>query len=356
MPQQLQHVGSYNGYLPELTGQVIAYVRKPEAFRLNQYVQYVPTKKKNAAFVQLGVDVFVRAVTDEEDAWEDGDSRKQMGEYNKIPYKMIPFRTVRRNTAWKLGSEAIEETTAFKLRPAHVDMATSMRMTKRTNKVITSLQTAANWSSNTATANSLNGGKGTWDKGSVDPNSPNYLAIYKSLVTAAQKIHLATNGRVTPTDLVTVVSPGAAIAMSSSPEMVSYVARSPYAREVLEKGFDPQYQLWGLPSTYRGFKFVVEDAPIVTSREKADGTEATTTRTYIKNDTTAIMVSRPGGLDGEYGTIGNFSTVQIYYYGGMLEVEAFSDNEDRLVRGHVSDDIYVAIASPISGYLITSII
>jgi hypothetical protein len=352
----LAHVGGFNGYMPVLSGQVIAYTMKPEKFALNKYVQYVPTTKDNGAFVQLGVDAFVRAVSDEEDAWEDGDDRTQMGEYNKIPYKMVPFRTQRRNTAWQLGQKAIEQTDAFKLKPAHVDMATSIRMTKRTKVVIDTLQTSSNWGANTAAANTLNGGKGKWNLGSSTEGSANYLAIYSTLVECARRINLATNNTVTPTDLRVVVSPAAAIKISSAPEMVDYVKQSPYAREVLEKGFDAQFQLWGLPSSYRGFQFVVEGAPIVTEREKASGTEATTNRTNIKNDTTAIVVAQPGGLIGEYGAIGNFSTVQIYYYGGMLEVEAFSDPENRRVRGHVSDDIKVVIASPISGFLITSII
>src|SRR5678816_921665 len=190
----LAHVGGFNGYLPTLTGQVISYARKPSKWPLNNYVQYVPSKKSNGAYVQLGVDAFVRAVTDEEDAWEDGDDRTQMGEYNKIPYKMIPFRTMRRNTAWQLGEKAVEETDAFKLKPAHVDMATSVRMTKRTNKVIKFLETSANWpATNVATANSLNNGLGTWNLGSADPNSGNYLTIYSTLVEVARRINLATN-------------------------------------------------------------------------------------------------------------------------------------------------------------------
>jgi hypothetical protein len=356
----LAHIGGFNGYLPTLTGQVISYARKTENFKLNEYIQYVPTKKTNGVYVQLGVDAFVRAVTDEEDAWEDGDDRTQMGEYNKIPYTMIPFRTMRRNTAWQLGQKAIEETDAFRLKPAHVDMATSIRMTKRTKKVIDYLQTVGNWpTTNTATANTLNGGKGTWDLGSADPTSANYLGIYLTLVNVAQRINLATNARVKPTDLRFILSPAAAIKTAAAPEMVDYVRNTPYSREVMEKGFDPQYQMWGLPSTYKGFTFIVEDAPIVTERESTTAgviNEATTNRGRIKNDTTCICVARPGSLDGEYGALGNFSTVQIYHYGGLLEVEAFTDAENRRIRGHVSDDVFVALASAISGFLIQTIL
>ncbi len=356
----LAHVGPFSGHLPVLTGQVVSYARKPSKWPLNEYIQYVPTKKKNAAFVQLGVDAFVRAVTDEEDAWEDGDDRTQMGEYNKIPYKMIPFRTMRRNTAWQLGEEAIEETDAFKLKPAHVDMATSVRMTKRTQKVITFLQTSSNWpTSQVATANTLNGGKGKWNLGSADPNSATYLAIQATLTEVADRINLATNGVVMPTDLVFILSPQAARKIAMAPEIVEFCRNTNYSREYMEKGLDPGYMLYGMPKFYKGFKFIVENSPIVTERETTSAgaiTEATTNRTRIKNDTTCICVSRPGGLDGEYGSLGNFSTVQIYHHKELLQVEAYTDAENRRIRGHVCDDIYVALASAISGFLITSIL
>jgi hypothetical protein len=173
-------------------------------------------------------------------------------------------------------------------------------------------------------------------------------------VAAAQVIHLATNAKVKPTDTVTIISPPLAKLMSSAPELTNYCRESPYAREFINNGFDPQYNLWGIPARYRGFKFAVEDAPIVTERPLASGVEATTNRTYIKNDTTAVMVARPGTLDGVYGAP-SFSTIQIYHVGGLMEVEERSDTWNRRVEGTVSEDYKEVIASSISGYLITSV-
>ena len=157
-----------------------------------------------------------------------------------------------------------------------------------------------------------------------------------------------------PTSLVTVLSPKAAIATAASPEMQNYCRESPHSKEILEKGLDPQYSLWGLPAQYKGFKFVVEDAPIVTEYPKADGTEATANRTRLKNDTTAVIVSRQGGLDGEYGAP-SFSTIQIYHYGAITQVEAFDEPKHRRVEGHVVTDCAVELAASVAGYLVTNI-
>jgi len=350
----LRYASPSNTFIPEATGQVIAYVRKPEQFKLNKYVQLVPAPKTVGVFAKFGRDSFVRVNSDAEFAWQDGDERPK-GHYHQVPFEWTEFRTFRRAYPWTLGDETIEGSTgSLPIKQVYQAMAASIAMTNRTNRVITLLQTAGNWGSNTAAANTLNGGAGIWPTGSDDPTSPNYDAIYKSLVAAAQAIHLATNAVVQPTDLVTIISPSLAKSISSAPELQNYVRESPFAAQFVKEGFDPQYQLWGVPQTYRGFKIVVEDAPIVAERALASGVEATTNRTYIKNDTTAVMVARPGSLDGVYGAP-SFSTVQIYHHGGLMEVEERNDNWNRRTEGSVSENYKEVLASNISGYLITNV-
>ena len=347
----LRYISPTNAFLPEMTGQVIAYVRKESDFSLNKYVQYVdgPTL---GVYCKMGRDQFVRRVTDAEFAWEDGDERPR-GEYQKVPFELTEYRTFRRDYPWSVGNKAIATAKAFKPKAVHASMAISIAMTNRTARVVSLLETSSNWGTHTADANTLNGGRGNWANASGDPTSPNYLAIFRSLVEMGRRINLATNAVVKPNNGVCVVSPGLAIAMSQTSEIHEYCKESQYAKEILEKGMDPQYQLFGLPATYKGFTFVVEDSPMVDERAKASGVEATTNRDYIKADSTAIWCSRPGGLDGEYGAP-SFSTVQLYHYGGLLEVEGFDDAKNRRYEGHVSEDIKEVLASSVSGFLVTN--
>lgn len=354
----LSYAGQFSGYLPQATGQVVAFVRKREDFALNDYIQWVPTEATLGTYTVLERDQFVRVVNSgDQNRWEDGDERpRHDAAHNKIRFKLEEFRTYRNDYGWTLGYKTLEQTKLFKLKPAHMDMAISQSMTDLCQRIWTTLQTASTWGSNTADANALNGGKGKWSDASDDPsNAGHYNAILLTLQNAAQRINIATNGKVKPTDLRVVVNPEAAIAIAASAEMRNYCRESPAAREILEKGLDPQFQLWGLPSTYNGYKFVVEDAVVVNEYPKEGGTEATANRTYVKNKAEAIIVSRPGSLDGEYGAR-TFSTVQVYHYGAITQVEAFDDPRNRRVEGHVSTDLAVVVPAAVAGFRVTGIV
>lgn len=350
----LRFVGNYSGYLPKETGQVVAFCRKKEQFKLNSYCQWVDAPTKLGVYSKYERDQFVRLTDTNMHTWADGDDRPK-GLANKLRKEMADFRCLRKSFDWELGYEAVEHAKNFSLKPAHMAAAVSQAMTELTQRVITVLQTASNWGSNVADANTLNGGRGKWSTASDDPNSPNYNAIFLTLTAVADVVNLLTNANVQPKDLRVVLSPTAARLTAASPEMTNYCRESPHAKEILEKGLDPTYSAWGLPSQYKGFEFVVEDAPIVTDKPNEDGTEATTGRTRIKNDTSAIMMSRPGGLDGEFGTP-SFSTIQLYHYGPQLEVEAFDAPEHRKVNGHVTTNVAVELAAAIAGHLVTNIL
>jgi len=364
--QALRYLSQTDGFLPGPTGQVISYIRKESEFPLNKYVQYVPSDYPYGVYAVLGRDQFVRVQTDERFAWEDGDARPD-GEWNKIPFQWADFRTFRRTYPWTIGYKALQTTTKYGSwmpKPAHTAMAVSQAMTNRTNRVAKLLQTAANWpTSNTGSANTVNGGLGNWVTASDDPTSAHYLAIYTTLVNAAQNINLLTNAKVTPADLVCVVSPGLAKAMSRTGELVNYCRESPAARELVEKGYDPQYTLWGLPSTYKGFKFIVENTPFVnvnpntttqsgTAGQVPEAPLSTTGRQYAWLDSTAVLVSRVGGIDGEGGTP-SFSTVQLYHYGPLMQVEAREDTWNRRIEGGVSEDYTAVLAAAFAGYNLT---
>lgn len=346
----LRYLSAYNGFLPKETGEVVAFIRKPDEFALNKYVQIVQTDATVGVYLKMGLDEPVRSVNRDLAAWEDGDERPR-GEVNKHRFQFAEFSTKRRDYPWVLGYKSIAQA-SWRPKVVHMDDAISQCMTERTSRVITKLEATSNWGSNYEAANTLNSGAGTWATASDDPSSPNYNAIYKTLLAAAQTIHKGTNGKVRPKDLRCVISPGLAIAMAQSAEMTNYLRQGPAALQVLKVGMSDQEELWTLPQRYKGFEFVVEDAVIVGEWAAASGTEATTNRTYIKSDTSAVLVSRPGGLDADYGTK-SYSTIQVYHYGALMEVEAFDDPENRRVKGHVTEDVAEVMPCTQAGFLIT---
>lgn len=366
--QALRYLSQSDGFLVKATSQLIAHVRKEAEFRINRYVQYVPTPSTIGAYTVLSRDDFVRLTNDERYAWEDGDDRPQ-GLSEKIGFQMVTFRTFRRNYPWRIGYMALEQTAKFGSwdpKPAHMDKAMSQCMTNRTARVASLLQTAASWpSTNQATCNQLNNGAGPMTTGSDDPNSPNYLAIFKTLSKAAQRIHLLTNGKVKPNMTRTIISPNLALELAQTSEIQNYCRQSPVSQKLLEEGWDPQYNQWGLPSSYKGFQFVVEDSPYVNTEPNTttnSGSEGqvpeaalgTSGRQYVWQDTSAIMVSQVGGLDGEYGAP-SFSTVQLYHYKGLAQVTAFESPEHERIQGNVTENIKEVLAAPFSGFYISGV-
>jgi hypothetical protein len=357
MASGLRYLSGYNGYLPKETGEVIAFIRKPEEFRINDWCQFIETPADVFAWCQLSFDDSVRLVDDRDNAWEDGDPLPE-GDNNKHRFQFLAGRTQRRAYPWRIGYKAIDLAT-WKPKLVHMDDAISIAMTARTNRVITAAEKVATWGANTAPANTINGGFGNWKNASDDPLSPNYNAIFKSLQNAAVQINLFTNAKVRPADMRLVISPELAAVMAQTPEINNYVRESPFSKEVAEHGYSRNEQLWNLPEYYKGFKIVVEDTPIVTEFPAApDSTGAVAeavkpNRAYAKNSTTAYLVSRPGGLDGEYGTK-SFSTVQLYHYGALLETQMFDEPINRRVRGSVVEETFEVVAAPVSGFLITA--
>ncbi len=349
----LRFAGPNNGYVPESTGQVVAFIRKPDRFKLNSYVQYVKSPHPVGFYAEIGRDESVRMPSETDARWEDG-ADMPSGLLNKSRFTTQGFSCVRYAETWQVGQVAADNATLWKPKIVHMHEAISKVMTRRTYLINAQLELASNWGSNTADANTVNGGKGKWSTASDDPKSTNYNAISETFLAVAQAINLYTNSVVQISDLRCIVSPGAARAMSQSPEIKNFMRQTETARK-LQTGDGMQMNtLWGLPSHYQGIEICVEDAAYVSERAKASGTQATAARTYIKSDSSAVFLSRVGALDGEYGAQ-NFSTLQCFYYKDLLRVKSDYDQWNEKFKGAVIEYFVPKIAAPISGYLVTSI-
>ncbi len=359
-----RYLDNYNGFLPKLTGQVVSFVRDPDEFALNEYCQFVKTPAKHGAYQQISADDFVRITSVNDDVWEDATPWDKNAR-NQISQRMISFRCQRRAQSAVMGYQAIEQTDGWKPNVAANKQVISLTMTAMTQRVATLLTTSTNWTNGgggSFTANALNGGAGNLVNAGSDPALPNYNAIWKTITGALSRINLLTNGTVKLKDLRFLVGPGLAIPMSQTPEMVEYCRSSPEALKILENGLDPQYNQWGLPRSYKGAKFIVEDSPIVTSALPADGTEttvsdpfsSTASRRFIFPKDQMIVLSRVGALESSAVGGPNFSTVQIYYLNERMEVEGFNDPKNRLFETRVVVDQQEIIAAPISGLEITA--
>lgn len=345
-----------NVFIPQATGQAIAYVRDQSMFKVNQYVQIINSPKPVGVYAFLDPDAPVRVVSDAEFDWARGQPRPKP-QANLGNFKWEEFRTFRRNYGYTIDEEIVDNADGWNPKAFFNAIMISLAMTNLTQRVTTLLEATANWSGNTATASNLNSGRGKWHTASNDESSANFLAIKKSLNTAVRRILLATNGMVQRKDLKLQISPDLADAISETSEIHTYLEKSPHALAQV-KGEAPNVNAdWSLPEKLYGLPLVIEDASKVNIRANADGTVATveTQKVFIRDKTKAVILSRQGGLDGQYGSP-SFSTVQRYFHQYEMSIEAFrgeQERKDKIYESHVVDDYKEVLAAPQAGYLIT---
>ena len=353
----LKHPSNFNVYIPQATGQVIGFMRDPAEYAINRYVQLIKSPKEVGVYYKIGNDQPVRVVSTDFGIWQDGQKRPRHPE-NKLRFDTVEFQCVRRNYNTPLGWKMIEQAD-LPILVSHSRMVENQLMTSRVQRVMTLLETTSNWGSNTADATTLNNGAGLWSNASNDPTSGNYLAIKKSLDEAMRQIDLLTNGRVNYTKKRPrlLMNPNAAKTMSQSPEIHDYIKSSPSALAQVRGDVPSQNGVWGLPDILYGFDIVIENASIVTSNDPdagADVTIASGNRKYIKSDSSAVILSQVGDLDGNYGAP-SFSTVQLYYHQYEVKLQTFDNVRDEFTDVDCSEDIKEVLAAPVSGYLITNI-
>lgn len=349
-----RYLSPTNGFIPEATGQAIAFVRDPNRFKLNQYAQLIMAPKPLVVYAVLDPDQPARVPTRDTFRWAPGNYRPR-GTNNMGNFVWNEVLCERFDYGYTVDYQAIDAAQGWNPRAFFNAIILQQAMTNVTDRFITMMETAGNWGTNTSDANTLNGGAGTWDQGSDDPASPNYLAIQKTILTAAKNIQLATNGMITLADMILIVSPGLAEAMANTSEIHSYLAKQERALQVLQ-GSDPSMVAqWGLPQPYCGMRVVVEDGVIVRELPNAAATPATTNRTWIKSDNSAIIVTRIGGINGQYGSPSS-STIQRYFYKYDMAIEAFNEPKHKLYETHVVDQFKEILAAPRSGWLITNVL
>lgn len=351
----LRYLGSHQGFIPKATGQIISYVRDKGEFALNRYCQYLQSPEPVGVYARIDRDASPRVVSDADFVWADNADRP-VQDWNQLRFEWKEFSVKRRNYSARLGSIALAHND-WKAKEQHLGMVASQAMTNRTNRVIDLLETAGNWEGHADAAGNLNGGAGTWDQASDQPGSPQYNAIRKTLMAAARRINLDTNGVVKPRDLVLLISPECAQAITNSAEIHNYVKFGPFSKAMIE-GKENLNAEWGLPPSLYGFELIVEDAPRVTSRPQASETAAAQTgsRVYAKDSDSAILLSRKGGIDGSYGAP-SFSTVQLYFLAPYeMAVYNFSDPKNDREEMHVTDMFAEVLAAPQSGYFIQNVL
>lgn len=363
--------GSRNGFLINLTPQVIAYTRDEKEFKINKYAEFVETKKPDGAYTKIGRDQQIRIDNINRSHWAPGADRPK-GDWNKQVFEHVAFSTKRYHEPWELDYMTIDTFDSFDVKLAHMQLVVSQAMTSMTYRFLNLMTTSANWGGvHVKTAHQWSGissPNGFWHKASADEASPSFNAIEKTLHGVMSAIHMDTNGKVTPSKLRMIINHNTAQKIKSSGEWSAYMKGSPDALPQLR---DPGNinMAWGLTERFKGLvEIVVEDGMYLEAQRNSDESEvATASRKPLMPDNMALICTQIGGVDGTYGAP-SFSTGQIFFYPKPLKGARIEDGEGgRLVTTAIPDDLNERIvggatcmtaevlAAPHSGALITNL-
>jgi hypothetical protein len=200
-----------------------------------------------------------------------------------------------------------------------------------------------------STPGSVPGAVGDWASSTAARQT-----IKRSLNYAKKQIVLATRGAVESKDLLMVMSPGTAEAISVSQEIVELVKANLAGPKYLNLPPDTttfDKNDYGLPPTLYNTEYIIEDTVKVTSQRGL----VTQNAEFVMPDGTVFVCHRPNSLEGVDGGR-SFSTCSIQIYrNDDMTVETDDSRWDRMTKIAVTDNFDVTMTAPITGFLFENV-
>lgn len=337
----LVYPGQNNTYVKNhaATGNlVVEYSRNPDDFAVNKYIQITDVEKDSGYYLSITPEEAARVLsgTLDEFVWPDGAPRPRRNSGTET-FQFSDYKTERYDYDFTLGDKSHQQAD-WDIVQTHAAIKAQQAMTARTVAVHNVIGTNGNWDSNHyIDVATISGNTGPWDASTVARQD-----IKRSLNYAIETILKATLGMVRRKDLVLVMGPDVAHAISESQEIVDHIKGSPdaYNQVVGNAGKFGEYQL---PDKIYGVQLVIEDAVRVTNKRGAS--RATS---FVCDGDSAYLLARPGGLVSPGGGP-NFSTAHLFVKEDMT-VETRRSEDDRRTEGHVVDDFDCVLTAPSSGF------
>ncbi len=335
---------SSNTYVPvALAGDKLLadFARDAKRFKVSRYTQVVPVEKDVGYYLYLSPDEAGRILNaDLKDfVWYDGADAPRRHDSNR-EFEFRPYRTERYVYDFALGYKAVQQA-SWQIVAKHAEAMAQKAMTARTQLVANQIFSSSNYDASHVIDVTATYG-GTWAASDLTTKR-----ILKSLTDGAEKILDDTLGAVTKDELVLVIGTTVAKAIAQSTEvleMLKFQAGWDWVQGVTQR----TNVSYGVPDTLYGFPVIVDEARKVTS--KKGGTRQVAS-VFPSNQ--AVLLARPGGMEGTYGTL-NFSACVIFAREEMT-VEQKDDPDNRRTLGRVVEDIDVKLVAPAAAVLFTNV-
>ena len=333
--------GAYNTYVqnPDATGNlIITFSRDPSRFALPEYAQYRPVTKSTGLYLRIRADECARILdtTLADYVWPDGADAPKQTHTEEFRYEN--YRATRYAYPMQLGNLAREEAD-WDIEGVHKAFNAQKAMTARTQKVVSELETVANWDSDHV----------AWphdysDVYSWEASTSTELGIKKGIQYGVETILKSTRSVVRHEDLRLVMSPTTARKVATSQEIVEFVKQQVSAPAIIE-GTKWGMDLLGLPTQLYGIPVLIEETVKVTT----DRAATTQTSSFVLSEGNVFMMARPGGIEAVAGAGPSFSTVTIFFKEEMT-VESKNDVDNRRWDHRVVDHFDAVMTAPVSGF------
>ena len=337
--------GGLSTYIPSTndlaTGALqVEFTRSVNSFALSRYAQIVPVTKMTGYYLRQDTTDNTRVSDVNEFVWPLGNDRPT-GKQNS--FEFVQYATQRFAFPFYIPQESANQA-SWDVIAQHARSKAQLAMTRRTIAAASALATSGNWAGNYAanpTASPISA-TGYWNSATASDRN-----IQKSIQKVMQIVSQTSGGAVSPNQLIMVISPEVAVAISQAAETLEYVKNNPFTLQFYQ-GSDT-FSRWGIPPTLFGLGDVVVDDSVRTTSKKG----GTLAQSFVLGQG-AYFLSRPGGLVGVEGA-NSFATLQIFAYEDMT-VEQFNDPLNRRIEGRVIDNSTSAVVAPVAGFSIGDVL
>jgi hypothetical protein len=336
--------GSTHTPTPEELAIIEGYGRKTDDFALASYVKYTPVKNHVGLTYQFksGMASLMVDVAGTQFEWADSADRPK-GD-NLAAFRMKEYRCVRRAFPLRMGDIAREEQD-IPHDEINKTFAMARAMTLRTAKAVDVLTDETLWdASHVKYPFEIDASFPAWESSLAEDR-----AIQKCINYGVNRIHLDTEGvigRKRRRDMILVMNPNTANAIGTSLEIRDFVKQQAGAPQIQKGDGDYGLEDASLPPLLYGVKPVIEDAV-----KNIANKDATMDPQFIFPDGYAILMFRPGSVEGLAGSQA-FSTMHMLFVGGNeMKVEVNHDAWNKFTEWSIVDYYTPELVAPITGFV-----
>lgn len=344
--------GSGNAYVPNWAASgrlAVAYSRNVKTFPWLKAIQMVESPKNQGLYLKLTAQEAARVVQPQDYAWNWGSPRPMHME-GLESFNYVPFLTERKDYGFSMDEDT-DKQAEWDIAEEHAKIHAAKAMTCRSLLLTQVATTVTNWQTTADPDLSANhtGTATAFAGGTLDSGTSTNPYIKKFFDKAQVLIQLDTLGTVQADQMHAMMNPNTARLLAESAEIHDYLKGSPDAMHEIRTGSSPNAKYGpGLPSAVYGMDIIVDNTVRVTSRKGA-----TLAKSFSFPDQTILITSRPGELEGVFGTP-QWCTLVWFWYRDEMTLERFQDAKNRNTDYHVVDCGVAQLTSPLSGYLLTS--